>query len=109
MMCISFGFVFNDSLSFNILSLGITFAIGISIYAMGFWGAGDVKLSCVLSVLVPFEHLFSSYYYMVILGGVISLFYLIKSMISTSKHDDGIPYGVAISLGFISVIFSTSL
>ncbi len=71
-------------------------------YAMGWMGAGDVKLlSLVGSVLGP-SALVQSTAYIFIAGGLVTVIYLLTRRDSPATQD--IPYAVAISLGVVSYL-----
>jgi prepilin peptidase CpaA len=72
------------------------------LYAMGWMGAGDVKLlSLVGSVLGP-NALLQCTAYIFIAGGVVTFIYLLCRRDKPATQD--IPYAVAISLGVLSYL-----
>ncbi|MGR5117607.1 A24 family peptidase [Vibrio astriarenae] len=87
------------------LSFVLTLFLGLLIYCIGGWGAGDVKLSSVLAILVPVNNLTEAFYATVFIGGVLSILCLIKKAIYKGSLSNGVPYGVAISGGFFLTIF----
>ncbi|MCW9698100.1 MULTISPECIES: A24 family peptidase [unclassified Avibacterium] len=81
----------------------ITLVIGFFLFLFNVIGAGDIKLLTVLMLLVPPNNAFfvllliSLFGLLLIIGGLLFFRSAIKK--------NGLPYGVAISLGFLSYLF----
>lgn len=99
------------------ISASIVFAFGFFLYPLGWLGAGDIKYASLLSLSLPIGLLPIAFILTMMTGGLLSIFYLIFNSVrrrNTNKHGDikedsyssGIPYGVAISVGFYVVILS---
>lgn len=111
-----------DGLLFSFLGILTGFGLLIIPYMMRGMAAGDVKLMMAIGALKGSAFTFGSFFYIVIIGGIISLIILIhqKELLNTlkrilfsarlrtldtlSKTDvhHAFPYGVAIVLGTIS-------
>ncbi|WP_035476686.1 A24 family peptidase [Aliagarivorans taiwanensis] len=89
-------------------SLGLSLAAGGAIWFFCIWGAGDAKLAAVLSIAIPTSSLLNAWLVTLYAGGVLAVVYLIKSRVRHCKPD-GLPYGVAISIGFFSQILLSSV
>lgn len=81
----------------------ITLIVGFILFLFNIIGAGDIKLLSVLMLLVPPTDAFGVLF-------LISLFGLLLIIIGwigfrQSIKQNGLPYGVAISLGFLSYLF----
>ncbi|MEZ9246023.1 prepilin peptidase [Vibrio lentus] len=98
-------------------SVSIVFFFGMVIYSYHILAAGDIKYAAVLSLSIPMELLPSALLLTMLVGGVLASFYLLFNLalrikanvyggIDHSQYNTGIPYGVAISVGFYVMIFS---
>ena len=88
----------------NLALFGVTLLIGFFICQFNIIGAGDVKLVAALSLLFSQSHFYDFLFLTLLFGGAVALFSLFFFYRSTTAN--GIPYGVAIALGFV---FSFSL
>lgn len=101
----------------DILSASFVLIIGSIVYLNKIVGAGDIKYAVVLSLSLPLELLPSALLLTMLAGGVLASFYLLLNLarrikanvngrVDDSQYNAGIPYGVAISVGFYVMIFS---
>lgn len=92
------------------IGLGATvFAIGVGLFAMGAMGGGDVKLLGGLALWFPGLVMMRLAIVMSIAGGVLTLAMLIHHKLSKSEAPLEIPYGLAISLAGLWVIYERNL
>ncbi|ACX82160.1 A24 family peptidase [Aggregatibacter actinomycetemcomitans] len=76
-----------------------TLIIGFLLFSLRFIGAGDIKLASVLMLAVPSDEVFSFFFFTTFAGlGLIIIGWL---FFRKSIKENGLPYGVAISLGFM--------
>ncbi|AMQ91252.1 A24 family peptidase [Aggregatibacter actinomycetemcomitans] len=76
-----------------------TLIIGFLLFSLHFIGAGDIKLASVLMLAVPSDEIFSFFFFTTFAGlGLIIIGWL---FFRESIKENGLPYGVAISLGFM--------
>jgi len=75
------------------------FIIGLLLWKFGVWGAGDVKLISVLSMFISPNFLFTSVLVILVVGGGVALCELTMCKVLPSRKSQGVPYGVAISVG----------
>lgn len=73
-----------------------------------FIGAGDIKLFAAYSMAIDPDYLVFSIVLVLFLGGLLSVVYMVMHYLRKGKGEIGIPYGVAISLGFILPIVAYS-
>ncbi|MCX2758859.1 prepilin peptidase [Vibrio sp. Sgm 22] len=103
-----------DVLTYSIL---IVLCSGWVIYTLGLLGAGDIKYAAVLSLSLPMDLLSQALLLTTLTGGVLAFIYLLLHLVRRVKanlykgmeevqYNPGIPYGVAISVGFYVMIFS---
>lgn len=85
----------------------LVLTLGLISYVFMWFGAGDIKYAAILSLTIPLTDLPWAYVLTGFSGGLIAVIYWMKSkVISDECHiKNGIPYGVAISVGFYLVIF----
>ena len=77
-----------------------TLTIGFLLFMLNIIGAGDVKLITVLMLMVPNDEIFPFFFFTTFAGlGLIIIGWL---FFRKSIKENGLPYGVAISLGFIT-------
>ncbi|CAK2021435.1 membrane hypothetical protein [Vibrio crassostreae] len=83
---------------------------GLILYKLIWIGAGDIKYVVILSLTIPVNDLLLAYILTAFAGGILALAYLIsKNLIRGNAHkQEGIPYGIAISIGFYLVILTQS-
>ena len=74
--------------------------VGFLLFMLNVIGAGDVKLITVLMLMVPNDEIFPFFFFTTFAGlGLIIIGWL---FFRKSIKENGLPYGVAISLGFIT-------
>jgi len=94
------------------LQLGIAsivLAIGIGLFAVGAMGGGDVKLLGGLALWFPGLVMLRLSIIMSIVGGILTLLMLVRHKISKSEAPLEVPYGIAISLAGLWVIYERNL
>ena len=75
-------------------------AIGFLLFMLNVIGAGDVKLITVLMLMIPNDEIFPFFFFTTFAGlGLIIISWL---FFRESVKKNGLPYGVAISLGFMT-------
>lgn len=90
---------FFSALELNVWIALLTLCIGVFIWRFGVLGAGDVKLLCVLTIIIPYEIIASFFFLTSIIGAVIGvLIYIFARFINIEKS---VPYGVAIMSSFL--------
>jgi prepilin peptidase CpaA len=79
---------------------------GLALFWRRWIGAGDIKFASVLALALPLSQLPMAAMLTGLAGGIVSLFYLLLNFWfpNRKKRQVGIPYGVAISVGFCLVI-----
>ncbi|WP_353496039.1 A24 family peptidase [Vibrio sp. CB1-14] len=84
----------------------LVLTVGFVLFWRRWIAAGDIKLASVLALALPLSQLPMAATLMGLAGGLVSLFYLMLNhwFPNRKKRQVGIPYGVAISLGFCLVI-----
>lgn len=101
-----------------LLAAGIALVIGMAIFALGFMGGGDIKLLAVL-VLWTGWHATSAYFLFLtgVAGGALVIVVLFarfllpplfggRELPRLLRRKQPIPYGIAIALGFLIVLWS---
>jgi prepilin peptidase CpaA len=99
----------------------LVLAVGIVMFALGWFGGGDAKLLAAVALWVGFDSLFAYILYVAVAGGVlVELFLLFRNMPlpravigegwahRLHKRDGGIPYGIALAAGALLVYPYTS-
>lgn len=90
---------FFSALELNVWIALLTLCIGVFIWRFGVLGAGDVKLLCILTIIIPYEIITSFFFLTSIIGAVIGvLIYIFARFINIEKS---VPYGVAIMSSFL--------
>lgn len=90
---------FFSGLELNVWIPLITLFVGVFIWRFGVLGAGDVKLLCILTIIIPYEIIASFFFLTSIIGAVIGvLIYILARFINIEKS---VPYGVAIMSSFL--------
>jgi prepilin peptidase CpaA len=81
---------------------------GLIVYSLIWIGAGDIKYVAALSLTIPLNDLLWAFVMTAFSGGVLASIYLINKKLARKKPNDqqGIPYGIAISVGFYLVILT---
>lgn len=99
---------FLSPLDLQITTFLLVLGIGLILYALIWIGAGDIKYAAVLSLTIPLNDLPWAYIMTAFAGGFLAIIYLItRTLISnTSSSQEGIPYGIAISVGFYLIILT---
>ncbi|WP_318421266.1 A24 family peptidase [Photobacterium leiognathi] len=94
-------------LSSNVVLLG-----SIVLFYFNIMGAGDGKFAAALALAIPWQQLNIALFLTAIIGGVLAIIYFIKYRLilrNKIKQDPGLPYGVAIGLGFfIPILMNAS-
>ncbi len=84
----------------------------IVLFYFNIMGAGDGKFAAALALAIPWQQLNIALFLTAIIGGVLAIIYLIKYRLilrNKIKQDPGLPYGVAIGLGFfIPILMNAS-
>ncbi|WP_146442264.1 A24 family peptidase [Vibrio kanaloae] len=100
-------------LDIQIMSFLLVLGGGLLVYALIWIGAGDIKYAAVLSLTIPVNDLVWAFVMTAFAGGFLAVIYLVKNKLiskklarKTSKDLQGIPYGIAISVGFYLVILT---
>ena len=101
---------FISPLDIQIMSFLLMLGGGLILYKLIWIGAGDIKYVVILSLTIPVNDLLLAYILTAFAGGILALAYLIsKKLIRGNAHSqEGIPYGIAISIGFYLVILTQS-
>ncbi len=83
---------------------------GLILYKLIWIGAGDIKYAAILSLTIPFDDLLLAYILTAFAGGILAVTYLMtkKLIRGNTRYQEGIPYGIAISIGFYLVILTQS-
>ncbi|EKO3842813.1 prepilin peptidase [Vibrio harveyi] len=99
---------FLSPLDLQITTFLLVLGIGLILYALIWIGAGDIKYAAVLSLTIPLNDLPWAYIMTAFAGGFLAIIYLItrKVISNTSSSQEGIPYGIAISVGFYLIILT---
>ncbi|WP_169753941.1 prepilin peptidase [Photobacterium aquae] len=95
--------------SYSFLMIATLTILLVAIHA---FAAGDSKLATALSVAIPFSELSLAIWVTLVVGGILALFYWVKYRLyrrAARGQDPGIPYGVAISIGFYLSLLSSYL
>jgi prepilin peptidase CpaA len=84
----------------------VVLTVGFVLFWRSWIAAGDIKLASALALALPMSQLPMAAILTGLAGGLVSLFYLMLNhwFPNRKKRQVGIPYGVAISLGFCLVI-----
>ncbi|MDH5928412.1 A24 family peptidase [Vibrio lentus] len=104
---------FLSPLDIQIMSFLLVLGGGLLVYALIWIGAGDIKYAAVLSLTIPLNDLLWAFVMTAFTGGFLAVIYLVnnklisKKLIRKASNDQqGIPYGIAISIGFYLVILT---
>ena len=97
-------------LDLQIMSFLLMLGIGLILYKLIWIGAGDIKHVVILSLAVPVDDLLLAFVLTAISGGILAISYLVSKNLIRNKVgvQEGIPYGIAISIGFYLVILIQS-
>ncbi|PMH03911.1 A24 family peptidase [Vibrio lentus] len=104
---------FLSPLDIQIMSFLLVLGGGLLVYALIWIGAGDIKYAAVLSLTISLNDLLWAFVMTAFTGGFLAVIYLVnnklisKKLIRKASNDQqGIPYGIAISIGFYLVILT---
>jgi prepilin peptidase CpaA len=94
----------------------LVLAIGIGLFAAGWFGGGDTKLLAAIALWVGFDSLIPYLVYVAVAGGVLAMvFSAVRSVplpraflgqawaLRLHRPDGGIPYGIALAIGALVV------
>lgn len=100
----------HDYLASSLLSSIVVLVGSMVLFYFNIMGAGDGKFAAALALAIPWQQLNIALFLTAIIGGVLAMFYLIKYrlILRNTKQDPGLPYGVAIGLGFFIPILMHS-
>jgi prepilin peptidase CpaA len=93
----------------HVLSFSVVAIIALVLFFTNVIGGGDAKLMVAFSLSLPLSLIDDALFLMAISGGVLAVFYLVKYRLLKlvpSEGTIGLPYGIAISAGFCTVILS---
>ncbi|WP_434567142.1 prepilin peptidase [Vibrio chagasii] len=101
---------FLSPLDIQIMSSLLMLVIGLILYKLIWIGAGDIKYVVILSLTIPINDLLLAYILTAFAGGILAFSYLVsRNLFKRNLHaKGGIPYGIAISVGFYLVILTLS-
>lgn len=101
---------FLSPLDIQIMSFVLMLVIGLILYKLIWIGAGDIKYVVILSLAIPVDDLLLAFILTAFAGGILAISYLVGEKLIRNKVDvqEGIPYGIAISIGFYLVILIQS-
>ena len=88
---------------------GIVFAIGAGLFALGQMGGGDVKLLTALALWFPPLSMLNLLIIMALIGAALKLFMLIRHKWQKAEGRPEIPYGVAIALAGLWMLYERNL
>ena len=104
---------FLSPLDIQIMSFLLVLGGGLILYALIWIGAGDIKYAAVLSLTIPLSDLHWAFVMTAFVGGFLAVIYLVNNKLVSKKRtrkasndQQGIPYGIAISVGFYLVILT---
>jgi len=86
--------------------------VGFGLFALGICGAGDVKLMTALSIIIYPAFWWQTLLLITAIGGVLATGYLFYGWLTDDLakiRKNGLPYGVAISLGVFSSVMMSPL
>ncbi|EOA8955992.1 prepilin peptidase [Vibrio harveyi] len=99
---------FLSPLDIQITTFLLVLGMGLILYALIWIGAGDIKYAAVLSLTIPLNDLPWAYITTAFVGGFLAVVYLFTRKVISNKANrkEGIPYGIAISVGFYLIILT---
>jgi prepilin peptidase CpaA len=97
-------------LASSLLSSSVVLVGSMVLFYFNIMGAGDGKFAAALALAIPWQQLNIALFLTAVIGGILAMFYLIKYrlILRNTKQDPGLPYGVAIGLGFFIPILMHS-
>ncbi|WP_318434761.1 A24 family peptidase [Photobacterium leiognathi] len=99
-------------LASSLLSSSVVLLGSMVFFYFNIMGAGDGKFAAALAFAIPWQQLNIALFLTAIVGGVLAIIYFIKYRLilrNKIKQDPGLPYGVAIGLGFfIPILMNAS-
>ena len=96
----------------GLINGGGIFLLSLVLFKLRWLAAGDGKLASALAVALPTAQLPVALVLTLLCGGVLAAIYLIKYRLIQAiprGEDSGLPYGIAISLGFYIPILASYL
>jgi prepilin peptidase CpaA len=102
------------SVPWSITAAIFVFAVGVALYAMGLWGAGDSKLVTAVVLFIGWGRLGEFAFTTAIFGGILALIILLSNptrvLVMVQMRGKGeavstVPYGVAIAVGAVLTVF----
>ncbi|MDA0154827.1 prepilin peptidase [Vibrio sp. Makdt] len=101
---------FLSPLDIQIMSFLLMLGIGLILYKLIWIGAGDIKYVVILSLTIPVNDLLLAFILTAFSGGILAISYLVGKKLISNKvgFQEGIPYGIAISIGFYLAILTQS-
>lgn len=93
----------------HVISLVAVGLISVLLYRLNLIGGGDAKLLLAFSISLPFSMIGEALSIMAISGGAVAIVYLIKYRVFKLFRADGemgMPYGLAIVLGFYPTVLT---
>ncbi|WP_186170725.1 prepilin peptidase [Vibrio chagasii] len=101
---------FLSPLDIQIMSFLLMLGIGLILYKLIWIGAGDIKYVVILSLTIPVNDLLLAFILTAFSGGILAISYLVGKRLIRNKvgFQEGIPYGIAISIGFYLAILTQS-
>jgi len=101
---------FFSPLDLQIMSFLLMLGVGLTLYKLIWIGAGDIKYVVILSLAIPVDDLLLAFILTALSGGILAISYLVSEKLIRNKVgvQEGIPYGIAISIGFYLVILIQS-
>ncbi|WP_318495369.1 A24 family peptidase [Photobacterium leiognathi] len=109
-ICLIFAYQ-HHYLASSIISSIVVLVSSMVLFYFNIMGAGDGKFAAALALAIPLQQLNIALFLTTIIGGALAVFYLIKYrliLLNKIKKDPGLPYGVAIGLGFFIPILINS-
>jgi prepilin peptidase CpaA len=91
----------------QLLIAAIVFGIFAGLFSLGWMGGGDVKLLAALALWFPWQVVMSLIVLMAVLGGVVTIVTVVHHRMTRRLGQPEIPYGVAISLSALWLIWPT--
>lgn len=88
-------------IGWQILLAVTVFAVFAAIFALGAMGGGDVKLLTALALWLPALPFLNMMLIMSVIGGLLTLFYLVRHRRAHREGQPEVPYGCAISVAAV--------